>query len=75
MFRPYDPKRLKETSYVFAQHCLQRWRFSPAAPEKPTDIQGLADALKPSVSKVLQTPGNLLDNATAQNVRDTVARL
>ena len=41
----------------------------------PGKIQGLADALKPSVSKVLQAPGTLLDNAIAQNVRDTVARL
>lgn len=41
----------------------------------PGKIQGLADALKPSVNKVLGAPGNLLDNAIAQNVRDTVARL
>lgn len=41
----------------------------------PGKIQGLADAIKPSVSKVLHAPGNLLDNAIEQNVRDTVARL
>lgn len=41
----------------------------------PGKIQGLADALKPSVIKALKVPGNLLDNAIAQNVRDTVARL
>ena len=41
----------------------------------PGKIQGLADALKPAVTKVLETPGDLLDNAIAQNVRDTVERL
>jgi carbonic anhydrase len=41
----------------------------------PGKIQGLANAFKPSVNKVLKAPGNLLDNAIAQNVRDTVARL
>jgi len=41
----------------------------------PGHIQGLADAIKPSVSKVLNQPGELLDNAIAQNVKDTVARL
>jgi carbonic anhydrase len=41
----------------------------------PGKIQGLANAIKPSVNKVLKAPGTLLDNAIAQNVRDTVARL
>jgi len=41
----------------------------------PGQIQGLADAIKPSVAKVLKQPGELLDNAIAQNVKDTVARL
>lgn len=41
----------------------------------PGKIQGLVDTLKPSVHKVLKAPGDLLDNAIAQNVRDTVARL
>ncbi|SFA92182.1 MULTISPECIES: carbonic anhydrase [unclassified Pseudomonas] len=41
----------------------------------PGKIQSLADAIKPSVNKILKAPGNLLDNAIAQNVRDTVARL
>ena len=41
----------------------------------PGKIQGLADAIKPSVTKVLKAPGNVLDNAIAQNVIDTVARL
>ncbi|MCP1511622.1 carbonic anhydrase [Pseudomonas rhodesiae] len=41
----------------------------------PGKIQGLADALKPSVTKVLKAPGDTLDNAIAQNVQDTVARL
>ncbi len=41
----------------------------------PGKIQGLANALKPSVNKVLKTPGDLLDNAIAQNVIDTVAQL
>ena len=41
----------------------------------PGHIQGLADAIKPSVAKVLTMPGVLLDNAIAQNVKDTVARL
>lgn len=41
----------------------------------PGKIQALAYALKPSVNKVLKAPGNLLDNAIAQNVRDTVVRL
>ncbi|MFL1415449.1 carbonic anhydrase [Pseudomonas fildesensis] len=41
----------------------------------PGKIQGLADALKPSVNKVLKAPGDLLENAIAQNVIDTVAQL
>lgn len=39
----------------------------------PGQIQGLADAIKPSVMKVLNQPGNLLANAIEQNVKDTVA--
>lgn len=41
----------------------------------PSQIQNLADAIKPSVRKVLKAPGNLLDNAIAQNVKDAVKRL
>ncbi|OIN50757.1 carbonic anhydrase [Pseudomonas azotoformans] len=41
----------------------------------PGKIQGLAEAFKPSVRKVLKAPGDLLANAIAQNVSDTVARL
>ncbi len=41
----------------------------------PGKIQGLADALKPAVTQVLNKPGDLLDNAIAQNVADTMARL
>lgn len=41
----------------------------------PGKIQGLAQAFKPSVNKVLKAPGPLLANAIAQNVIDTVARL
>lgn len=41
----------------------------------PGQIQGLADAIKPSVEKVVKQPGDLLNNAIAQNVKDTVARL
>lgn len=41
----------------------------------PGKIQSLANALKPSVNKVLKAPGDLLENAIAQNVSDTVARL
>ena len=41
----------------------------------PGHIQGLAEALKPSVNKVLNAPGDLLENATTQNVIDTVAQL
>lgn len=39
----------------------------------PGQIQGLADAIKPSVIKVIDKPGNLLVNAIEQNVKDTVA--
>ena len=35
----------------------------------PGHIQGLPDAIKPSVAKVLTMPGVLLDNAIAQNVK------
>ncbi|WP_454846847.1 carbonic anhydrase [Pseudomonas farris] len=41
----------------------------------PGQIQSLADAIKPSVEKILKEPGNLLENAIAQNVKDTVSRL
>lgn len=41
----------------------------------PGKIQGLADTFKPSVNKVLKAPGDLLENAIAQNVTDTMARL
>lgn len=41
----------------------------------PGQIQGLADAIKPSVEKILKEPGNILENAIAQNVKDTVSRL
>ncbi len=41
----------------------------------PGKIQGLADTFKSSVSKVLKAPGDLLENAIAQNVTDTVMRL
>lgn len=41
----------------------------------PGQIQGLADAIKPSVATVLKQPGDLLDNAITQNVKDTVSRL
>jgi len=41
----------------------------------PGHIQKLTDALKPSVEKVLTQPGSLIENATAQNVKDSVERL
>lgn len=41
----------------------------------PGKIQGLADALTPAVNTAVNTPGDLLDNAIAQNVMDNVARL
>jgi len=41
----------------------------------PGHIPKLTDALKPSIEKVLNNPGNLIDNATAQNVKDSVSRL
>ncbi|MFW0756810.1 carbonic anhydrase [Pseudomonas sp. H11T01] len=41
----------------------------------PGQIQKLADALKPSIEKVLDKPGSLLDNAVAQNVKDSVNSL
>jgi carbonic anhydrase len=43
--------------------------------EFPGKIQGLADAIKPSVEKVLEAPGDLLDNAIVQNVKDAVSNL
>jgi carbonic anhydrase len=41
----------------------------------PGHIPKLTDALKPSIEKVLKQPGSLIDNATAQNVKDSVNRL
>ncbi|EXF93704.1 carbonic anhydrase [Pseudomonas fluorescens HK44] len=41
----------------------------------PGQIQKLTDALRPSIEKVLKNPGNLLENATVQNVKDTVNNL
>ncbi|QQX57089.1 carbonic anhydrase [Pseudomonas chlororaphis] len=41
----------------------------------PGQIQSLADAVKPSVEKVLKAPGDILENAITQNVKDTVSRL
>jgi carbonic anhydrase len=41
----------------------------------PGQIPKLTDALKPAIEKVLSEPGNLMENATAQNVKDSVKRL
>jgi carbonic anhydrase len=41
----------------------------------PGHIQSLADAIIPSVKKVLNEPGDLLANVIIQNVKDTVTRL
>ncbi|MGE8097092.1 carbonic anhydrase [Pseudomonas fluorescens] len=41
----------------------------------PGQIQKLTDALRPSIEKVLKDPGNLLENATVQNVKDAVNNL
>lgn len=41
----------------------------------PGQIQSLADAIRPSVTTVLQASGDLLANAIEQNVKDTVAQL
>lgn len=41
----------------------------------PGSIQNLADAISPSVEKVMTNPGELLENAIAQNIKDTVDRL
>ncbi|WP_347905268.1 carbonic anhydrase [Pseudomonas purpurea] len=41
----------------------------------PGHIPKLTDALKPSIEKVLNEPGSLIENATAQNVKDSVNRL
>lgn len=41
----------------------------------PGHIPKLTDALKSSIEKVLKQPGSLIENATAQNVRDTVESL
>ncbi|TDF86210.1 carbonic anhydrase [Pseudomonas sp. H9] len=41
----------------------------------PGHIPKLTEALKSSIQKVIEQPGNLLENATAQNVKDSVQRL
>ncbi|WP_166362480.1 carbonic anhydrase [Pseudomonas akapageensis] len=41
----------------------------------PGHIQGLADSLRPAIEKVLDQPGQLGDNAVAQNVKDSVEKL
>ncbi len=41
----------------------------------PGHIQSLATAIGPSVEAVLNTPGDLLENAVEQNVKDTVSKL
>jgi carbonic anhydrase len=41
----------------------------------PGHIPKLTDALKASIEKVLKEPGSLIENATAQNVKDSVNRL
>lgn len=41
----------------------------------PGHIPKLTEALKPAIEKVLKQPGNLMENATAQNVKDSVQRL
>jgi carbonic anhydrase len=41
----------------------------------PGQIQSLAQAIRPSVEKVLKTPGDLLENAIEQNVKDTASKL
>ncbi|MCW2270632.1 Carbonic anhydrase 2 [compost metagenome] len=41
----------------------------------PGQIQSLADAIRPAVEKVIKAPGDLLNNAIEQNVRETVHNL
>ncbi|MFQ6571949.1 carbonic anhydrase [Pseudomonas sp. UM16] len=41
----------------------------------PGQIPKLTEALKPAIEKVLKQSGNLMENATAQNVTDSVQRL
>jgi len=41
----------------------------------PGQIQKLTDALKPSIEQVIKRPGDLVANATAQNVKNSVERL
>lgn len=41
----------------------------------PGKIGTLIDAIKPAVDKVKSKPGNLLDNAVAENVRGTVDKI
>ncbi|RON10138.1 carbonic anhydrase [Pseudomonas brassicacearum] len=41
----------------------------------PGQIQKLTDALRPAIEKVIKDPGDLLENATVQNVRDSIKNL
>jgi carbonic anhydrase len=41
----------------------------------PGHLPSLVTAIEPAVKAVSQQPGNLLDNATRQNVIDNVAKL
>ncbi|MND88933.1 Carbonic anhydrase 2 [compost metagenome] len=41
----------------------------------PGHIQGLADALKPAIEQVLNQSGELMDNAIARNVKNSVEKL
>ncbi|MCW2270743.1 carbonic anhydrase [Pseudomonas sp. JUb96] len=41
----------------------------------PGHISKLTDALKPAIEKVIKQPGNLMENATVQNVKDSIQRL
>ncbi|WP_338586489.1 carbonic anhydrase [Pseudomonas sp. MAG733B] len=41
----------------------------------PGQIPKLTDALKPAIETVIKQPGDLMENATVQNVKDSVARL
>ncbi|MNZ92552.1 Carbonic anhydrase [compost metagenome] len=41
----------------------------------PGKIQTLTLALQPTINKVLKEPGDLLHNATVQNVKDSVDQL
>jgi carbonic anhydrase len=41
----------------------------------PGQIPKLTDALKPAIESVIKQPGDLVKNATAQNVKDSVEKL